>query len=185
MYTEEKEKYNIDIKVLGYLQTQRLFNCQDSENLKNNIIQMINNSIEKEEIQLKIINNEHLNFEKKLINFPKMKYLSKMNHKYIFFLQDEIIVGFLKSKRDNKDPYLYRIPIIFVNENFRNIGIGETLLKIYFNEVVVNKKYQINLDSNQTKYIDYFKKFGFEIIEDESSSNDTKMIKISQNFSNI
>ena len=42
MYTEEKEKYNIDIKVLGYLQTQRLFNGQDNENLKDNIIQLIN-----------------------------------------------------------------------------------------------------------------------------------------------
>lgn len=185
MYTEEKEKYNIDIKVLGYLQTQRLFNGQDNENLKDNIIQLINNSIEKEEIQLKIINNEHLNFEKKLLNIPKMKYLSNINHKYIFFLQGEIVVGLLKSKRDNKDRYLYRIPIIFVNENFRNIGIGETLLKIYFNEVVINKRYQINLDSNQIKYIDYFKKFGFEVIEEESSSKSTKMIKISQNFSFI
>ena len=105
-----------------------------------------------------------------------------MSHKYILFLQGEIIVGFLKSRRDKKDCHLYRIPIIFVNENFRNIGIGETLLKIHFNEVVVNKKYQINLDSNQIKYIHYFKKFGFEVIEDESSSNDTKMIKISQNL---
>lgn len=182
MYTEEKEKYNIDIKVLNYLATQRLFNGQDSENLKNNIIQMINNGIEKEEISLKTVNEEHLNFEKKLLDISNMKYLVKMCHKYIFFLQGEIIVGFLKSKRDKKDRYLYRIPIIFVNENFRNIGIGETLLKIYFNEVVVNKRYQINLDSNQIKYMDYFKKFGFEVIEDESSSNDTKMIKISQNF---
>ena len=49
-----EEKYTV--KILNYLMTQMLFNNIENKNLQENIIQIINNSVEKGEIKLKTVN---------------------------------------------------------------------------------------------------------------------------------
>jgi len=82
----------------------------------------------------------------------------------------------VKSRID--DRYEFNIiSFMIINENFRNIGIGRRLLNIYFNKVAIKKKYKIILDNNQTNYINYFKKFGFEVTEEKTKSCGILMIK--------
>lgn len=169
-----EEKYIV--KILNYPMTQMLFNNIENKNLQENIIQIINNSVEKGEIKLKTIKSEHLNFRRGLLATSKMKQLERKHHRYIFILHDDIVIGFLKSRID--DRYEFNIiSFMIVNENFRNIGIGRRLLNIYFNKVAIKKKYKIILDNNQTNYINYFKKFGFEVTEEKTRSGEILMIK--------
>ena len=41
----------------------------------------------------------------------------------------------------------------------------------------MEEKYKIILDNNQTNYINYFKKFGFEVTEAKTRSGEILMIK--------
>jgi GNAT superfamily N-acetyltransferase len=67
-----------------------------------------------------------------------MKRLERKHHRYFFILQGGVVIGFLKSRID--DRYEFNIiSFMIVYENFRNIGIGRRLLNIYFNKVAIKK----------------------------------------------
>ncbi len=164
-----QEKYNI--KVLNYLQYQRFFRENENIILRKNFIKMLNCAIIKEEIPIKTFSKEFIGLERR-INIPQQKILSKNSNLFIIVYEENTPIALLKSRRDsvsNTENDLYLIPIIFVNEIYRNTGIANDLLLLYFNKIIINKKYKIKIP-NQNKLIQYFKKFGFCEIENDNNN---------------
>lgn len=88
--------------------------------------------------------------------FPEGFWVCEFNHK---------IIGFLVGNKINND--LAKILMISVLETYQNRGIGNQLLLNFLGEIIKHniKKVDLEVSTKNIKAINFYKKYGFEIVD--------------------
>ena len=112
-----------------------------------------------EKINSKSMSKDELKYAKEYYSTTKLKQSSKELNFYVCELNNQIVgsVAFKKNQIHN----------LFVDPEFHRVGIGKKLLE--FAESKIFKNHQIIVLDSSPYAVDFYKKFGYKILENSQN----------------